>query len=75
MFRRLFGGRPKEPEAVVSALRRLSARVEQMNIPVITDERDAGYDMAVDEVLALIDEAIKEAAGISTDDVDYSGGL
>ena len=73
MFRRLFGGKPSNSQAVLAALRELRSNVERLNIPVIMDDQDAGYDMAVDEALALIDEAINKAA--SENDVDYSGGI
>lgn len=72
MFRRLFQKKPANNEAALEALKSLRSSVEKMNIPVIMDDQDAGYDMAVDEVLALIDEAINNAA---SSDVDYSGGL
>lgn len=48
--------RPKvEPSArqVLDDIRRL---VETKNIPVIMDDVDAGYDMAVDEILDLIED-------------------
>lgn len=51
------------------ALIALRNRVEQMNIPVVADDFDAGYDMAVDEVLVLIARALNPEA--SNDDVNY----
>lgn len=47
----------------------LRDEVERKNIPVIMDDFDAGYDMAIDEVLALIDEALNPSA--RNDDVTY----
>ena len=51
------------------ALVALRGRVEQMNIPVVADDFDAGYDMAVDEVLVLIARALNPET--SDDDVNY----
>lgn len=51
----------------------LRERVERMNIPVVADDYDAGYDMAVDEVLALIDGLLKPDA--SDDDVNYGDAV
>lgn len=73
MFRRLFNKKKTNAETAIIALRDLSVRIEKMNIPIIMDDQDAGYDMAIDEVLALIDDAINQIA--SDNDVDYSGGI
>lgn len=43
-------------------------QVERMNIPVVADDFDAGYDMAVDEVLVLIDRLLDPQ---TSDDVTY----
>lgn len=43
-------------------------QVERMNIPVVADDFDAGYDMAVDEVLVLIDRLLEPDA---RNDVTY----
>ena len=51
------------------ALLALRVQVEKMNIPVVEYDFDAGYDMAVDEVLALIERALNPDA--SNDDVTY----
>lgn len=55
------------------ALIAIRRRVEQMNIPVVADDFDAGYDMAVDEVLELIDEALNPKS--SNDDVSYGDAV
>lgn len=73
MFRRLFRKKPANTEIVLTVLQALSAEIQKKNIPVIADDIDAGYDMAIDEVLALIDEAINHAA--SENDVNYSGAM
>lgn len=73
MLRRFFQKKQTSAGAVIAALQSLSAQVEKLNIPVIMDEQDAGYDMAIDEVLALISDAINQIA--SDNDVDYSGGI
>lgn len=73
MFRRFFQKKQTSAGAAIAVLQSLSAQVEKMNIPVIMDDQDAGYDMAIDEVLALISDAINQIA--SDNDVDYSGGI
>lgn len=73
MFRKLLHRKPTNKEATLAALRGLSSKIEKMNIPVIADDQDAGYDMAIDEVLVLIDDAINQIT--SEQDVDYSGGI
>ena len=55
------------------ALVALRAEVERRNISYPFDDRDVGYDMAIDEVLGLIDEAINRVT--SGNDVDYNGGM
>lgn len=50
------------------ALLILRAQIEQMNIPVVADDFDAGYDMAIDEVLVLIERILNPDA---SDDVTY----
>lgn len=47
----------------------LRDEVEKRNIPVVMDDFDAGYDMAIDEMLALIDDALNPEA--RNDDVTY----
>lgn len=63
--------RKKRPQTVTAeqALIALRSRVEQMNIPVVADDFDAGYDMAIDEVLVLIDRTLNPDT--SDDDVIY----
>lgn len=73
MFRKLLHRKPSGKDAALAALRSISAQIEKLNIPVIADDQDAGYDMAIDEVLALIDDAINQIT--SDNDVDYSGGI
>ena len=51
----------------------LREHVERMNIPVVMDDHDAGYDMAVDEVLVLIDRLLNPDA--SDDDVNYGDAV
>ena len=51
------------------ALLVLRAQIEQMNIPVVADDFDAGYDMAIDEVLVLIERTL--TPDTSNDDVTY----
>lgn len=65
-FRR---SKPVPQQSGREALLALRAHVEQMNIPVVADDFDAGYDMAIDEVLVLIERALNPDA--SDDDVTY----
>ena len=51
------------------ALLVLRAQIEQMNIPVVADDFDAGYDMAIDEVLVLIERTLNPDT--SNNDVTY----
>lgn len=68
MFR-LFKRKPALTLDAKHALTALRMKVERMNIPAVSDNFDAGYDIAVDEVLALIDEALNPSA--RNDDVSY----
>jgi hypothetical protein len=74
MLRRLFGKKriPADttPLMVLIALR---LAVERKNISYPFDDRDVGYDMAIDEVLELINDAINRVT--SGNDVDYNGGM
>lgn len=69
---RVLVNRQSKDEAVVAALAQLAALLEKRSIPVVMDDWDAGYDLAIDEALALINDAINQIA--SENDVDYSGG-
>lgn len=69
---RLFAQKKSKDEAVISALTELAAHIEKRSVPVVMDDWDAGYDIAIDEVLAIINDAINQIA--SDNDVDYSGG-
>lgn len=69
---RMFRSRQPKTEAVLLALSNLAEIVEKKTIPEIMDDWDAGYNIAVDEMLAVINDAINEIA--SENDVDYSGG-
>lgn len=49
--------RKKEPPniaPVIGELKHLYHLISKLNIPVVADDVDAGYDMAIDEVLDLI---------------------
>lgn len=54
------------------ALSNLAEIVEKKSVHRVTDDWDAGYNIAVDEVLAVINDAINQI--VSENDVDYSGG-
>lgn len=68
----LFKKQKTKNELVISALNELLAEIEKKNISVVMDDWDAGYDLAIDEVLALISSRISEI--VSENEVDYSGG-
>jgi hypothetical protein len=53
MLKNMFRTRTK-PVTAIEAVDYLMRRVEALNIPVVADDVDAGYDMAVDEVLDII---------------------
>jgi hypothetical protein len=40
-------------------LRHLYALIEKLNIPVVMDDHDAGYDTAIDEALEIINSRIQ----------------
>jgi hypothetical protein len=68
----MFRSRQPKTEAVILALSNLAEIVEKKSVPRVTDDWDAGYNIAVDEVLAVINDAINQI--VSENDVDYSGG-
>lgn len=73
MFRRLFKKHFSKWSPELTLLIALRREVESKNIAYPFDDRDVGYDMAIDEVLELIDQAIYNTS--NNNDVDYSGGL
>ena len=58
-------GQP-EPSARY-AIARIRMAFERLNVPVIADDIDAGYDMAIDEVLDAIMDIEHELFHPSTD--------
>lgn len=70
---RIFRTKQPKTEAVLLALSNLAEIVEKKSIPEVMDDWDAGYNIAVDEMLAVINDAINQIA--SDNDVDYSGGI
>jgi hypothetical protein len=70
---RMFRTKQPKTEAVLLALSNLAEIVEKKSIPEVMDDWDAGYNIAVDEMLAVINDAINQIA--SDNDVDYSGGI
>lgn len=70
---RMFRTKQPKTEAVLLALSNLAEIVEKKSIPEVMDDWDAGYNIAVDEMLAVIHDAINQIA--SDTDVDYSGGI
>lgn len=73
MFRKFFRQKYRSEPTPLGALLAVRAAVERKNISFPFDDVDVGYDMAIDEVLGIIDEAINQIS--SENDVDYSGGL
>jgi hypothetical protein len=56
----------------ISDFKELAARIEKLSIPVVMDDWDAGFDTAIDEVLAILYEKIQKSE--AEKEVDYSGG-
>jgi len=73
MLRKLFTKWLPVQSDTLNVLMALRAEVERKNISYPFDDRDVGYDMAIDEVLELIDDAINRVT--SGNDVDYNGGM
>lgn len=73
MLRKIFRKWRSEKPTELLVLIALRAEIERKNISYPFDDIDVGYDMAIDEVLELVDEAINNIT--SNNDVDYSGGL
>lgn len=56
----LFRKRPPTNTAeIVKELEHVYALIARLNIPVVADDVDAGYDMAIDEALDIIDGRIR----------------
>jgi len=73
MLRKLFTKWLPVQSDTLNVLMALRAEVDRRNISYPFDDRDVGYDMAIDEMLELIDEAINRVT--SGTDVDYNGGM
>jgi hypothetical protein len=73
MLRKLFTKWLPVQSDTLNVLMTLRAEVDRRNISYPFDDRDVGYDMAIDEMLELIDEAINRVT--SGTDVDYNGGM
>lgn len=58
LFRRKQKPKP-DTAAIVRELEHVYVLVAKLNIPVIADDVDAGYDMAIDEALDIIDGRIR----------------
>jgi hypothetical protein len=54
----LFGKKPEpvkpDTAATLAELKHLKMLIERLNIPVVADDYDAGYDTAIDEVLDIV---------------------
>ena len=56
----LFRRKAKSDTAsLVNELQHVFVLVSKLNIPVVADDFDSGYDMAIDEVLDIIDARIR----------------
>ena len=73
MLRKLFRKLLPVQSDTLTVLMALRAEVDRKNISYPFDDWDVGYDMAIDDVLELIDEAINRVT--SGNDVDYNGGM
>ena len=69
----MFGLFRKTPQdnsaAIIRELEHLYVLVAKLNVPVIADDVDAGYDMAIDEVLDIIDARVKYYLNPTTENV------
>ena len=66
----LFRKKPQDNSAVIiRELEHLYVLVAKLNVPVIADDVDAGYDMAIDEVLDIIDARVKYYLNPTTENV------
>jgi hypothetical protein len=69
----MFGLFRKKPQdnsaAIIRELEHLYVLVAKLNVPVIADDVDAGYDMAIDEVLDIIDARVKYHLNPTTENV------
>jgi hypothetical protein len=50
---------PDNTASIVKELEHVHALIAKLNIPIVADDVDAGYDMAIDEALDMIDGRIK----------------
>ena len=49
--------RPRiKPVTALEAITHVRAAVERLNISVVADDVDAGYDMAIDELIDILDD-------------------
>lgn len=69
---KMFRAKKPEDRSVISVLTELAQYIEKKSVSTVMDDWDAGYDVAIDEVLALVNDTINQIA--SENDVDYSGG-
>jgi len=69
---KMFRAKKPEDRSVISVLTELAQYIENKSVSTVMDDWDAGYDVAIDEVLALVNDTINQIA--SENDVDYSGG-
>ena len=66
----LFRRKPQTNAAVIiKELEHVYALVSNLNIPVVADDVDAGYDMAVDEALDIINDRIRFHLNPTTENV------
>lgn len=50
---------PNNTAAIIEELKHVYAEISKLNIPVVADDVDAGYDMAIDETLDIINDRIR----------------
>ena len=66
----LFRKRPQDNSAaIIRELEHVYVLVAKLNVPVIADDVDAGYDMAIDEVLDIVDARVKYYLNPTTENV------
>lgn len=64
----IFRRKPVDHTApIITELEHVHALIARLNIPVVADDVDAGYDMAIDEALDLVQGRIRYYKNPTTD--------
>ena len=60
---------PNNSAVIINELKHVYGLIAKLNIPVVADDVDAGYDMAVDEALDIINDRIRFHLNPTTENV------